>query len=253
MSTKNAKSADSQSSECKRCGLCCYHFSFFNHLDNADWQRVVQHASSVLDGQLVVRRLDARMQRFLPRTYPVDGEGTSDAAKIELARPPANEFTLCPFLAFDHEEGIFACTIHEFNARACRSFHCNGGLALGIEMELCTACWVDDFDPADLGPPYHKGERPCEQGLGCREFEHRVLFFVAYATRHRTCSASARQLATRLHDCILAAFQKVEEETREGCIDANLAAPVMDRLHEIDSILRASVAHPAQRMQTTKN
>lgn len=176
---------ENSTSTCIRCGRCCKHFSVFGRVTRDEWPRLLDHVMACNGDRLRVWQLDRGLQRFVARDLALSLNDIKPGSGSELFHPRNNVFNRCPFLHFDFNDAAFSCEIHGLiKPRECISFYCEGSDRFGVEMEYCDPCWIHDVETNMLGTDHEDKTPPCEIGKGCRDFTHRILFFLAYAKRH---------------------------------------------------------------------
>lgn len=163
---------------CIQCGRCCKHFSFFAHLNANDWDTLRDYIETTYGGLIYVKYLDASVQRFIARGFEL-GETHG-----WVCHPENNAFVQCPFFLFNPDTAMHYCEIHEIKPNVCKDFYCNGSSRYGREIEYCNPCWVEDIPEVELPENLRNGIPPCENGLGCKDFLHRIRFFIAHANYH---------------------------------------------------------------------
>ncbi|MHA1682467.1 MAG: YkgJ family cysteine cluster protein [Promethearchaeota archaeon] len=220
---------------CLQCGRCCKHFSFFTHMNREEWKVVYRHVMDEQEGLMHVKYLERGSGRFITRTYRPRLEDIESETKRWPFKTDANEFILCPFLAFDYTGAVYYCAIHEIKPQTCREFICAGSTRYGREMEYCSPCWIDGFDAKERPPALRDGSKPCEKGTGCKDFTHRIRFFLAYRKHHpgdEKNDGHARYLRGLVEACEASFSKELKERGMEK-------ASVEQNLDELETLKKA--------------
>ncbi|MHA1682745.1 MAG: hypothetical protein ACTSUE_17530 [Promethearchaeota archaeon] len=165
--------------DCKRCGNCCDSFQMFDFVSRDEWKRIVTFVGENYGGHLCVSQFDPILQRYTSRMHIPRDVDIEPWSGCDYFNPLGGKGLIhfpCPFFYFDFQEGIYTCRIQDIKPEVCNTYLCRAENAFGSDPEYCRRCWCESGDV--------KPTRPCEVGDGCRDFFHRVQFFIAFARKH---------------------------------------------------------------------
>lgn len=194
-----------------------------------EWARILDFMGNGGKDKVRLERLDPATNRFVCWNPITPGERVSlsrfrdehDSSDVAGVRP-----SRCPFITFDVEEGVYACSIHPVKPAICKAYTCDANTRFGIDDEYCHECML--ADPAGL--------RPCEHGSGCAEMVERARYFVRFSKARHHCKGTTSRASyfAALLDINISTFRRELEAqgASPGAIKASLA-PMHDLLEAL--------------------